>query len=40
MRRARRAVRALERNQDERMTSLATRALESGELTVGTPTDG
>ena len=40
MRRARRAVRALERNQDERMTSLATRALERGELTVGTPTDG
>ncbi len=40
MRRARRAVRALARNQDERMTSLATRALDSGELTVGTPTDG
>src|SRR5471032_489271 len=40
MRRARRNVRALERNQDARLKALAERALESGSLTVATPTDG
>jgi acyl-CoA dehydrogenase family protein 9 len=40
MRRARRNVRALERNQDARLKSLAERALESGSLTVAAPTDG
>jgi acyl-CoA dehydrogenase family protein 9 len=40
MRRARRNVHALERNQDARLKSLAERALESGSLTVATPTDG
>ena len=40
MRRARRHVRALERNQDARLKALAERALESGSLTVVTPTDG
>ena len=40
MRRARRHVRALERNQDARFKALAERALESGSLTVPTPTDG
>jgi len=39
MRRTRRALRALERNQDARLKVLAERALESGSLTVGTPTD-
>jgi len=39
MRRTRRALRALERNQDARLKSLAERALESGSLTVETPTD-
>jgi acyl-CoA dehydrogenase family protein 9 len=40
MRRARRQVRALEQNQDARLKTLAERALESGSITVGTPTDG
>jgi acyl-CoA dehydrogenase family protein 9 len=39
MRRARRNVRALERNQDARLKALAERALESGTLTVAAPTD-
>ncbi len=39
MRRTRRALRALERNQDARLKTLAERALESGTLTVTTPTD-
>ncbi len=39
MRRTRRALRALERNQDARLKVLAERALESGSLTVDTPTD-
>lgn len=39
MRRTRRALRALERNQDARLKSLAERALDSGSLTVETPTD-
>ncbi len=39
MRRARRNVRALERNQDLRLKSLAERALEGGSLTVAAPTD-
>jgi len=39
MRRTRRALRALERNQDARLKGLAQRALESGSLTVQTPTD-
>ena len=39
MRRTRRALRALERNQDARLKALAERALESGSLTVATPTD-
>jgi acyl-CoA dehydrogenase family protein 9 len=39
MRRARRHVRAMERNQDARLKALAERALESGSLTVATPTD-
>ena len=39
MRRTRRALRALERNQDARVKRLAERALESGTLTVDTPTD-
>ena len=39
MRRTRRAIRALDRNQDERMSTLAARALETGDLTVPTPTD-
>jgi acyl-CoA dehydrogenase family protein 9 len=39
MRRTRRALRALARNQDARMKVLAERALESGTLTVVTPTD-
>jgi len=40
MRRARRNVRALERNQDARLKKLADRALESGSITVRAPTDG
>ncbi len=39
MRRTRRALRALERNQDARLKALAERALEDGSLTVATPTD-
>jgi acyl-CoA dehydrogenase family protein 9 len=39
MRRARRNVRALERNQDGRLKALAERALETGSLTVAAPTD-
>jgi acyl-CoA dehydrogenase family protein 9 len=39
MRRARRAIRALDRNQDERLVALAKRALDTGDLTVPTPTD-
>jgi acyl-CoA dehydrogenase family protein 9 len=39
MRRTRRAIRALERNSDERMRAVAQRALDSGDLTVPTPTD-
>jgi acyl-CoA dehydrogenase family protein 9 len=40
MRRARRAVRAFEHNQDARLKTMAERAMESGALTVLTPTDG
>ncbi len=40
MRRTRRAIRALERNGDEAMRSIAQRALDTGDLTVPTPTDG
>jgi acyl-CoA dehydrogenase family protein 9 len=40
MRRARRNVRAIERNQDARLKSIAVRALETGDLTVQSPTDG
>ena len=39
MRRARRNIRALRTNQDERLSAIATRALESGELAPETPTD-
>jgi acyl-CoA dehydrogenase family protein 9 len=39
MRRTRRAIRALERNADDAARSIATRALETGDLTVPTPTD-
>ena len=39
MRRARRAIRALDRNQDARLSAMAKRALDSGDLTVPTPTD-
>ena len=39
MRRAKRAIRGLEYNQDARLKSIAERALESGDLTVPTPTD-
>lgn len=39
MRRARRAIRAIERNQDERLRALAKRAYDTGDLTVPTPTD-
>jgi acyl-CoA dehydrogenase family member 9 len=39
MRRTRRALRALERNQDARLKVLAERALAGGSLTVDTPTD-
>jgi len=40
MRRARRLVRALEKNQDARLKGIAERALESGSLTVPVPLDG
>jgi acyl-CoA dehydrogenase family protein 9 len=40
MRRARRSVRAFEKNQDERLKNIAERAIASGALTVRTPTDG
>ena len=39
MRRTRRAIRALERNADDGMRAIAQRALETGDLTVPTPTD-
>jgi very long chain acyl-CoA dehydrogenase len=39
MRRTRRALRALEHHQDGRLKAIAERALESGSLTVETPTD-
>ena len=39
MRRARRSVRALRSNQDARLSAIAARALESGELAPETPTD-
>lgn len=39
MRRTRRAIRALERNADELMRKVAQRALDTGDLTVPTPTD-
>ncbi len=39
-RRARRAVRALDRNQDARLKAIAERAMASGKLTVLVPTDG
>lgn len=39
MRRARRAIRAIEKNQDDRLRALAKRAYETGDLTVPTPTD-
>ncbi len=39
MRRTRRALRALEYNQDARLKALAERALDTGSLTVATPTD-
>jgi acyl-CoA dehydrogenase family protein 9 len=39
MRRTRRAIRAVERNSDERMRNVAQRALDTGDLTVPTPTD-
>ena len=39
MRRARRNIRALSKNQDARMSAIAARALESGELAPETPTD-
>lgn len=40
MRRAKRAIRAMGHNQDARLKAIAERALESGNLTVQTPTDG
>ena len=39
MRRTRRAIRALERNADDAVRAVASRALETGDLTVPTPTD-
>jgi acyl-CoA dehydrogenase family protein 9 len=39
MRRARRNIRALRNNQDARLSAIASRALESGELAPETPTD-
>jgi acyl-CoA dehydrogenase family member 9 len=39
-RRARRQIRALDEHQDDRLRSVAARALETGDLTVPTPTDG
>jgi acyl-CoA dehydrogenase family protein 9 len=39
MRRTRRAIRAIEKNQDDRLRALAQRAYDTGDLTVPTPTD-
>lgn len=39
MRRARRAIRAIDKNQDDRLRALAKRAYDTGDLTVPTPTD-
>ena len=39
MRRARRAIRAIEKNSDDRLRALAKRAYDTGDLTVPTPTD-
>jgi acyl-CoA dehydrogenase family protein 9 len=39
MRRTRRAIRALERNADDTVRAIAQRALDTGDLTVPTPTD-
>jgi len=39
MRRTRRAIRAVDRNQDARLETLAKRAMETGDLTVPTPAD-
>jgi acyl-CoA dehydrogenase family member 9 len=39
MRRARRAIRAIDKNQDDRLRALARRAYDTGDLTVPTPTD-
>jgi acyl-CoA dehydrogenase family protein 9 len=39
MRRTRRAIRALERNADDTLRAIAQRALDTGDLTVPTPTD-
>ena len=39
MRRTRRAIRALERNADDTVRAIATRAMDTGDLTVPTPTD-
>jgi acyl-CoA dehydrogenase family protein 9 len=39
MRRTRRAIRAIEKNSDERLRALAKRAYDTGDLTVPTPTD-
>lgn len=39
MRRARRAIRAIEKNQDEGLRAIAQRAFDTGDLTVPTPTD-
>ncbi|MBX3132398.1 MAG: acyl-CoA dehydrogenase family protein [Gemmatimonadaceae bacterium] len=39
MRRTRRAIRAIDKNQDERLRALAQRAYDTGDLTVPTPTD-
>lgn len=39
MRRTRRAIRAIDKNQDDRLRALARRAYDTGDLTVPTPTD-
>lgn len=39
MRRTRRAIRAIEKNSDDRLRALAKRAYDTGDLTVPTPTD-
>jgi acyl-CoA dehydrogenase family protein 9 len=39
MRRTRRAIRAMEKNSDDRLRALAKRAYDTGDLTVPTPTD-